>query len=231
MCDDSHPPLLYTRKKPSSERRKVATVLFSADLHPPGKDNSVEWTFLSLSTERYSRNFQSGNTWDTIRDTEEREGVVGWWLLATPLVTFVPILARFEIRPIVWDFDRRRERRRDGEKEKLSVREDGQARYRRGKTWGRGEEVDRGHPAAPVCARRTVFRALMRADWNADRTRVHGVDGVSRVMNRVLAKHDVTTNVEPATRLYNAGLDIVAEVRPRLAGRVLCSVTSTRIIC
>lgn len=98
-----------------------------------------------------------------IRDTEEREGVVGWWLLATPLVTFVPILARFEIRPIVWDFDRR-ERRRDGEKEKLSVREDGQARYRRGKTWGRGEEVDRGHPAAPVCARRTVFRALMRAD-------------------------------------------------------------------
>lgn len=27
------------------------------------------------------------------------------------------------------------------------------------------EEVDRGHPdTAPVCARRTVFRALMRAD-------------------------------------------------------------------
>ena len=49
-------------------------------------------------------------------------------------------------------------------------------------------------------------------------------------MNRVLAKHDVTTNVEPATRLYNAGLDIVAEVRPRLPGRVLCLVTSTRII-
>lgn len=56
------------------------------------------------------------------------------------------------------------------------------------------------------------------------------VDGVSRVMNRVLAEHDVTTNVEPATRLYNAGLDIVAEERPRLAERVVCSVTSTRII-
>lgn len=44
----------------------------------------------------------------------------------------------------------------------------------------------------------------MRADWNADRTRVHEVDGVSRVMNRVLVKHDVTANVEAATRLYNA---------------------------
>lgn len=120
-------------------------------------DREILRTLSQLSVRKHLRH-------ERIRDTEEREGVVGWWLLATPLVTFVPILARFEIRPIVWDFDRRRERRRDGEKEKLLVREDGQARYRRGKTWGRGEEVDRGHPAAPVCARRTVFRALMRAD-------------------------------------------------------------------
>lgn len=120
-------------------------------------DKEILRTLSQLSVRKHLRH-------ERIRDTEEREGVVGWWLSATPLVTFVPILARFEIRPIVWDFDRRRERRRDGEKEKLSVREDGQARYRRGKTWGRGEEVDRGHPAAPVCARRTVFRALMRAD-------------------------------------------------------------------
>lgn len=31
-----------------------------------------------------------------------------------------------------------------------------------------------------------------------------GVDGVSRVMNRVLAKQDVTANTETATRVHAA---------------------------
>lgn len=69
----------------------------------------------------------------------------------------------------------------------------------------------------------------MRADWNADRTRVPEVDGVSWVMNRVLAKHDVTANVEAATRPYNAW-NILAKGRTRLVRACIVSVTSTRIV-
>lgn len=62
-----------------------------------------------------------------------RKGVVGWWLLTTPLVTFVPILARFEIRPIVSNFNRRMEKRQRAERGIVGGG-DGEARYRRGKT-------------------------------------------------------------------------------------------------
>lgn len=54
-----------------------------------------------------------------------------------------------------------REERNDGGRwEEMGRRDIDVERRERGR-----EEVDRGHPdTAPVCARRTVFRALMRAD-------------------------------------------------------------------
>ena len=86
-------------------RKKIATILLSNSFpisvlfHQRKITVSNERLSLSLSIEStiIRTFFQSGNTWDT--NGYVRKGVVGWWLLTTPLVTFVPILARFEIRP------------------------------------------------------------------------------------------------------------------------------------
>lgn len=126
------------RRKRITIRKKIATILLSNSfpisvLFPPAKDNRLEWTSLSLWIEStiIRTLFQSGNTWDT--NGYVRKGVVGWWLLTTPLVTFVPILARFEIRPIVSNFNRRMEKRQRAERGIVGGG-DGEARYRRGKT-------------------------------------------------------------------------------------------------
>lgn len=133
------------RRKRITIRKKIATILLSNSFpisvlfHQRKITVSNERLSLSLSIEStiIRTFFQSGNTWDT--NGYVRKGVVGWWLLTTPLVTFVPILARFEIRPD--SFRILIKGWRNGNLGGGACREreivgggDGEARYRRGKT-------------------------------------------------------------------------------------------------